>query len=458
MTLPTVTLVILARDMAYCLPEFLECVRRQSYPKNLITLQVRTNDSSDSTELVLREWLERVGPEYARVNFDASPLGSGDAGHTWTDANLSRIIRVREESLARFRAASTDYFFLVDCDNFLTEPSTLLDLVRVGKPIVAPMLEPLPHEGSYYRNYFSEIDKNGYYEESPLYLPILSRLVRGAIHVPVVHCTYLVERVAMERGLTYVGAAVYDFVNFAASARSADVDQVILNEKPYGFLLHGMAEGDYEAKCRPRVLEAMGRQTPLEVPGKGKEARVDPYSDSIDGQFTFKQFYRWLVNDLANRTREPHVVEVGAYKGASAAFLAVELANEFEAPKLDLVDLWTEDPLFFECAKNLVPVKSVIGAMHRTFSHVASRLYADASLDAVFIDAGHSYEDVSRDIDTWLPKVKKGGVLAGHDHNAKHFEGVIRAVTERFERYEVFRGERFPADNDYYPVWMVRVP
>lgn len=39
----------------------------------------------------------------------------------------------------------------------------------------------------------------------------------------------------------------------------------------------------------------------------------------------------------------------------------------------------------------------------------------DGSCDIVYIDAGHSYEDVKRDLEAWIPKVKPGGVIAGHD-------------------------------------------
>ena len=60
----------------------------------------------------------------------------------------------------------------------------------------------------------------------------------------------------------------------------------------------------------------------------------------------------------------------------------------------------------------------------------ASKLYEDNSLDFVFIDASHEYEDVKADILSWLPKVKIGGILAGHDYNT--FEGVNRAVDEIF--------------------------
>lgn len=44
------------------------------------------------------------------------------------------------------------------------------------------------------------------------------------------------------------------------------------------------------------------------------------------------------------------------------------------------------------------------------------------SLDMVFIDANHSYQAVIEDMDAWFPKVKKGGVFAGHDyyHSTKY--------------------------------------
>lgn len=57
---------------------------------------------------------------------------------------------------------------------------------------------------------------------------------------------------------------------------------------------------------------------------------------------------------------------------------------------------------------------------------------ADRSLDFVFIDADHSYEGCRADIEGWLPKVKPGGWLGGHDYQNTDFEGfgVTRAVDE----------------------------
>ena len=45
----------------------------------------------------------------------------------------------------------------------------------------------------------------------------------------------------------------------------------------------------------------------------------------------------------------------------------------------------------------------------------AAQLFANNSLDFVFIDGDHAEEAVVLDINTWWPKLKKGSMLAGHD-------------------------------------------
>ena len=57
----------------------------------------------------------------------------------------------------------------------------------------------------------------------------------------------------------------------------------------------------------------------------------------------------------------------------------------------------------------------------------------DRSLDFVYIDANHTYEAVTADLEAWSPKVKSGGVIAGHDYSVqpqKPFIQVIRAVKD----------------------------
>lgn len=65
------------------------------------------------------------------------------------------------------------------------------------------------------------------------------------------------------------------------------------------------------------------------------------------------------------------------------------------------------------------------------FSFELNHKFADNDFDFIYIDGDHTYEGVSRDLDLFLPKIKKGGIVAGHDYT-NNWEGVRRAVDEAF--------------------------
>ena len=54
-------------------------------------------------------------------------------------------------------------------------------------------------------------------------------------------------------------------------------------------------------------------------------------------------------------------------------------------------------------------------AVHRALSVDAARDFADASLDFVYIDARHDAAGVLEDLRAWYPKLRPGGLFAGHD-------------------------------------------
>lgn len=193
---------------------------------------------------------------------------------------------------------------------------------------------------------------------------------------------------------------------------------------------------------------------------------MDHFWQEIDGYFTFPDFYAWVARELAKVGGPVHAVEVGVYTGQSAAYLGVELTNLGVEARLDLVDKFTDGGSAGVVLGRLSRVLPIVGDVHTCLSWDGAQFYEDGTLDFVFIDAGHAYSDVSRDIDAWLPKVKQGGgVLAGHDYcdyvvNGVPF-GVRQAVNERFKRFEVWPGVTTGGDSDmqgkYWPVWCVRL-
>jgi hypothetical protein len=65
------------------------------------------------------------------------------------------------------------------------------------------------------------------------------------------------------------------------------------------------------------------------------------------------------------------------------------------------------------------------------YSDKAVNKIQDEELDFVYIDGNHRYEYVKKDIELYYPKVKKGGLISGHDYK-KNEPGVIKAVHESF--------------------------
>jgi hypothetical protein len=61
----------------------------------------------------------------------------------------------------------------------------------------------------------------------------------------------------------------------------------------------------------------------------------------------------------------------------------------------------------------------------------------DGSLDLVFIDGDHSFDGCAIDISTWLPKLKSGGIIAGHDYGHARFPGVKKVVDSFFPTIEL---------------------
>lgn len=174
----------------------------------------------------------------------------------------------------------------------------------------------------------------------------------------------------------------------------------------------------------------------------------------IPGFFNFENVYREAVAHAANGAR---FVEIGVMFGCSAAFMAAEIKASGKQIAFDAIDMFGWELGFalqsaagFPHAEQaLRETGDMAAAVARLLERagVADRVrlvqssgqdwvvsYADASLDLVFIDARHTYEDTKELLSLYLPKIKEGGVLAGHDYD---LPGVERAVKEILGAVEI---------------------
>jgi hypothetical protein len=156
--------------------------------------------------------------------------------------------------------------------------------------------------------------------------------------------------------------------------------------------------------------------------------------------FNFHSLYNYVVEKYPSGST---FVEIGSWKGKSSAYMCVEIANSNKDINFFCVDTWagskehfvdyadiSNENIYGIFMTNMKDVKNYFSPYRMTSLQAAS-LFDDKSIDFAFIDASHEYEDVLNDIRAWYPKIKPGGMLAGHDYDDV-WPGVKKAVQECF--------------------------
>jgi predicted O-methyltransferase YrrM len=125
--------------------------------------------------------------------------------------------------------------------------------------------------------------------------------------------------------------------------------------------------------------------------------------------------------------------EIGVHLGAYSKVLC----DSIPGVELHSIDVWDLEDVYRQAMKTLWPYSNC--RLIRVPSLDAANLYADESFDFIYIDANHHYEHIKADIEAWAPKVRKGGIVSGHDyHNLKpHRCQVIKAVDEYTAKYKI---------------------
>ncbi len=154
---------------------------------------------------------------------------------------------------------------------------------------------------------------------------------------------------------------------------------------------------------------------------------------AIDGWMSEQELV-WLAEQAAEHKS---IVEIGSYLGRSTRALLdhtqgfVYAVDDWKGPRDVYINKEQRKGIYQSFLDNVSDKNDhlvVIQLDHRLIGNFPQP-------DMVFIDGSHEYLDVKNDIEIWLPRIEKGGLLCGHDFGV--FEGVDRAVVELLGEVEV---------------------
>ncbi len=150
-------------------------------------------------------------------------------------------------------------------------------------------------------------------------------------------------------------------------------------------------------------------------------------------------------NDIPHMLNRMGLVGLGAEIGVWRGDYSYRIMERWNGQKLYLVDPWKKfpqeeyddqrntdfDPQDFEFVKErFVEFKDRVEIVRATSRQAAETSLVPNGLDFVYIDANHSYKHVCDDLHMWYYKLKRGGVLAGHDVYSLDCPGLTTALVE----------------------------
>lgn len=129
------------------------------------------------------------------------------------------------------------------------------------------------------------------------------------------------------------------------------------------------------------------------------------------------------LEKFASNVKPNIAIEVGSWKGLSTWILSKYCAVLYcvdtwkaadstphmqeDARQRDIFSIFRQNLTQFNLMERVKPMMMT--------SMEAARIVPDGIFDLVFIDCDHIYKSVHQDIMSWLPKVRPGGILCGHD-------------------------------------------
>jgi predicted O-methyltransferase YrrM len=148
------------------------------------------------------------------------------------------------------------------------------------------------------------------------------------------------------------------------------------------------------------------------------------------------------LTELVQRVAKPscRIAEVGSWLGDGSTQVILDAIRDVTGARLTCIDTWQGSPGVTRHA-SIAAHYDVLATFKRNTaldteiiktvtsdSAKAARLFSDGHFDLVFIDADHRYDAVRADIAAWRRKVRPGGILCGHDCEARPTPELLPAL------------------------------
>jgi MMP 1-O-methyltransferase len=151
----------------------------------------------------------------------------------------------------------------------------------------------------------------------------------------------------------------------------------------------------------------------------------DPNDDHLTPLIAIEGWLHWregrflyaLAKQQLRRFPHGNMVEIGSWKGKSAAYLATALTEARTGV------LWCVDPFWasgqFEAFIRNLGSRQLLWRVCavQALSMAAARQLAVQNLILLWIDGDHRYQNVVDDFRAWSPRVRCGGVVVFHDYS-----------------------------------------
>ena len=253
---------MLVQDYNQMLPLFLRSIENQDYDKSLLSLQFNFCSDTDAfaaSEALVSDWIAKNGDKYNKVILTDNTAQFSKAV---SEAEKRIFFGQIKESYLKSTQDGNYGHCLILSSEYLIEPKTLRTLIQKDKPIISPLLRPVPHAHDPYRNFFADVTKAGYFQLHPDYLPIANREKLGTFKLPCVHGVYLIQADVLNKLSFIDDFSGWEFITFSNNARKNGVDQYLCNEREFGFLLHFAGEEDKEKRMEFTLIGSEKEVTP----------------------------------------------------------------------------------------------------------------------------------------------------------------------------------------------------